>query len=414
MRAGRVALAILIAALILRLVLVFHSTWYPVSDTRDYHDFAYSLLHYSRYQQQYQGRSVEYLGLTFYAYRMPGYPLFLAMIYGVFGWDPLHAQLGNVALELATAWFLYLIGRRTLGNSTALMSLGLFALHVLWTPSLMTESLFTALFAGITLLLVYEVPRRSLVHALGVGVVLALATFVRPIAVSFIPFMLYEIWRGKYAYRHGAALLLPLLLAIGGWSYRNYRIFDQVVLLSTNFGPHNAESFGLDKENIVLRLREQGSNMAQINNTLIYQIVQHVRASPISAVRLYLGRIAGLFSLDNPPAVVRALLWEHTFIGPSGTPFINSLFRILYGQYYLTYPMGILGGIWASLRRRIPRILWAVPVTYILLHAFVSEGHIRFAAPLYPFICLFGAYGMNRLLKWVTNRDLNSMGEEDA
>jgi 4-amino-4-deoxy-L-arabinose transferase-like glycosyltransferase len=112
--------AVFAFSLALRLVIVSHATWHPVGDTRDYHAFAESLLSGRGYQQRYAGETAAYHGLTFHAYRMPGYPVFLALVYGLFGWRPLYAYLANVLCDLVTAVFTLLIGRRLGGRGIGL------------------------------------------------------------------------------------------------------------------------------------------------------------------------------------------------------------------------------------------------------------------------------------------------------
>lgn len=405
MKLGKSALGLIILGLALRLVLVFHATWYPISDTRDYHRFAYSLAHTNSYSQRYEGETDEYQDLTLYAYRMPGYPAFLAAIYTVFEWKPIYAYLGNVVCETITALLLFLLGRKLLGQEPALIGLGLFSLHVLWTPNLMTESLFTMLFIALVSMIADRKYFRSWPYALGMGLTLAAATFVRPIALTLLPILLVgAIRRSRNPVRLSAILLAPLLLFLGAWALRNYLIFDELVLLSTNLGPHNAPAFAVDRRGIVLHLRELGYNMAQINRILLAYIAHAVINSPLDALRLYLERFMGLFSLGNPPGAVQSILWEQTFTGPNGTPFISDLFRSLYWHYYATYPLALLGGILLTVRREWPRILWTVPLTFALLHAFVSDGHIRFAAPLYPLFSLLAGYVLWEAVGYVRNQ----------
>ena len=85
-----------------------------MSDTRDYHELARSLASGQGYVQVYEGGRAEYRGLTFHAFRMPGYPAFLAGLYSLFGWDPMVGYAANVACELATQCAPARLGRQLL------------------------------------------------------------------------------------------------------------------------------------------------------------------------------------------------------------------------------------------------------------------------------------------------------------
>ena len=92
--------------------------------------------------------------MTFYAYRMPGYPIFLAIIYSILGWNPLYAFVANIICDIVTLLFIFWIGSKLFNKKIALIAQAVFAIHVLWTPSLMTECLFTTIFIVLTFLLV--------------------------------------------------------------------------------------------------------------------------------------------------------------------------------------------------------------------------------------------------------------------
>jgi hypothetical protein len=98
-------------ALALRLWLVSQATWPPVSDTNDYHQLAGSLANGDGYVQAYEGSRPEYRGLTFRAFRMPGYPALLAGLYSVFSWDPMVGYAANIACELGTQVLLLALGQ---------------------------------------------------------------------------------------------------------------------------------------------------------------------------------------------------------------------------------------------------------------------------------------------------------------
>ncbi|HLE43674.1 MAG TPA: hypothetical protein VJB36_06645 [Methylomirabilota bacterium] len=384
-------------ALALRLVIVSHATWQPVGDTRDYHAFAESLLSGRGYQQRYAGETAAYHGLTFHAYRMPGYPVFLALVYGLFGWRPLYAYLANVLCDLVTAVFTLLIGRRLGGRGIGLAAQALFALHVIWTPALMTESLFTALFAGLVFLVVSGRVAASATAALGFGGVLAASLFVRPIALTVVPVALARIVRTRGL--GGAALLgvlalAPSALALAGWAVRNHARLGEVVLFSTNLGLHNSREFPIDRALIVRAAVSRGLNEAQINRLLLGEIGQAVRRAPGRAAGIYLRRVVEVFSPRRP----RTHLWSRAFEGPGGSRLVTRLYRGLALQYLVTYPLALVGTAVLVRRGCFFGGLWSLIGSFALVHALVSNGNLRFAAPLYPLVCVLAGCGIAGLV----------------
>jgi hypothetical protein len=103
---------------------------------------------------------------------MPGYPALLAGLYSVFGWDPMVGYAANIACELGTQVLLLALGRQLLSPGASLAAQALFATHVAWSASLMTESLFTFLFTALVLMVVRGRPAASAAGAASFGFLL--------------------------------------------------------------------------------------------------------------------------------------------------------------------------------------------------------------------------------------------------
>jgi hypothetical protein len=391
---------LLALALVIRLGLVTQATWLPVSDTRDYHDLARNLASGRGYVQVYDGERPEYRGLVFQAFRMPGYPAFLAALYSVFGWDPRVGYGANVACELGTQLLVLALGRRLLAPAASLAAQALVATHVVWTANLMTESLFTLLFTGLVFMVVHGRTATSSGGAAGFGLLLALAVFVRPIAVVALPAACVQAWRAAPRRRRAVRALLlvaPLALGLGAWTARNQQRLGETVVLTTNLGAHNAPFFGIDRARVVEDSRRRGLNEAGINAALLDEIGRAMAAAPAWAAILYVRRAVDLFSLGRPREV-RALLATRTFAPPAGSVLAHRAYGVLLFQYYFTYPLALAGAIRLARERRPLRGVWTILATYVLAHAVVSDGNFRLAAPLYPLLSLFAGHAIAGLL----------------
>jgi len=399
--ADRIALCcflwILLFSCVVRIIFIGHAEWVPIADTRDYHVLAWNLSHGNGYKELSEVARPAYQGLTFYAYRMPGYPAMLAAVYTLFGWVPRHAMYLNLLAELWTSCCVFLVAFCLFGRKVALFSQALWSFQVLWVTALMSETVFTTLLITLAAILVMEQPLRSKGWALVYGMVGAASVFIRPVGVVVLVFPLLLRAR-QVRCRTGMicllALLLPSAIGIGLWIQRNYRVLHQFVPLTTQFGPLDAPDFGIDFESFYLTLRTQGRNEAEINKALTQAILQRALADPLGAARLYVIRIRDLFGLPSLSYVEQGLIWPQRFSGSQVPTWVYAVYRRMYYQYPLVYGLALAGLILLAAQRKLWNGLTLAFVVYVMFHAVVSRGTIRYAAPLYPMLCVFAGVSL--------------------
>ena len=133
------------------------------------------------------------------AFWPPGYPLLLATAYRFFGEQVVVAQFMNVVLGTATVGLTYLIGRRTLGPTPAVVGASIVAFFpslIFFTGVTLSEVTFTFLaLTGIYLLILEarQGPKRDLRLLIGAGLVLGLATLTRGQAL-LLPLVMVPFW----------------------------------------------------------------------------------------------------------------------------------------------------------------------------------------------------------------------------
>ena len=190
------------------------------------------------------------------AYWPPGYPLFLATFFKLFGTSVPLAKLLNIALSVLLVYQTHQVGRRLHPHpGLALVAAGLVAVlpqTVAYSTILASEPLFTALVLAATLASLTPEPKTR--HWVAVGIWSSLATLVRPQAV-LIPFILIGVKalsKQQKDFKPVIALgisLAALALVQLPWFARNARIFQSPVFVSTNGGDnlwigHNPLSTG--------------------------------------------------------------------------------------------------------------------------------------------------------------------------
>lgn len=174
--------------------------------------------------------------------RTPGYPVFIALVYSVFG-KRNHAALLDIQalLSVLVLPLAFALARRRWGRTgawAATLILALDPISFLYSGMILSETLFTILLMATLLAAAAAVgERRALEWAFAAGLALALAALVRPIAFYLIVLLLA--WLAAVRRRRAGdgaaawtiiAAFLPWLILVGGWQTRNYLAVGRPVL----------------------------------------------------------------------------------------------------------------------------------------------------------------------------------------
>ena len=235
-----ILISILFLLIFVKFLVLFHTIkvhperiWKPDSIT--YHNPALSLLEYGKF-------SVSLNHPDFpETIRTPGYPLFMAFIYYLFGVKPWVVILFQILLSTLTVIMVFDLGKRLVSPSVGFIAsifLLLDPVSFYYSEVLLTETLFTFLITltiwSSSFLFLYKNSNQKprLIWAIVAGISLAFATLTRPISYYLIFFVLlfFIIWLKKRAFgiRFSIlifmAIMLPSLIFVGGWQFRNFKI----------------------------------------------------------------------------------------------------------------------------------------------------------------------------------------------
>jgi len=174
-------------------------------------------------------------GLDLFAFRAPGYPVFLAFVLalgGVTGVLVLQGALNGLSAALVGAVAGELAGTRAAWIAFALR----FAWPVAWLHAgvLESEVLFEMLTVLATLLALIAVRRRSIGLAVCAGVLTAAAILVRPVGLGLAGAL--ALWLLFKDRRAAAAFVLTVVVAWAPWPIRNERVLHAFVPFTTNGG----------------------------------------------------------------------------------------------------------------------------------------------------------------------------------
>ncbi|MBI4376044.1 MAG: glycosyltransferase family 39 protein [Elusimicrobia bacterium] len=296
----------------------------------------------------------------------PGYPLFIAALYLLFGVSPLAALLANAALGTATAALLYFLGKALFSPRVGMLSLWCWALYpyaIYYSGWTYRETLATFLVTAlVSCVLAWQRSPRPLWIVLGAfaGSWLALTNPVALLLVALLPLSLLAVygvqrlWRPALAYYALAALLyLP-------WPIRNYRSFGSPVIGNIHGGINLFQ--GLTVPPQYLGLPEEGRILTSYPEyrDALSKIAAH---DYLAAQKVLLSGCRRIIA-ENPVAYIKGSLYR-----------LYKLWRPW--PYQRSYSHDYRAVLWASLLSD----GWIIPLAALGLCLF--RARLRELAPIY-------------------------------
>ena len=232
----RFALPSLIAlGVILRLTWITFVPPIQFSDFADYDRAAQELLQSGQYYYLYDD-------VILWAWRPPGLSFTLAALYWLLGNSPYVPSVLNILCFIGTVIVLYKILRVVAGYSSALFGVTIFVVYpglIAITGLAATEPLALLLYVSLYWIILCSLQyKQSLIYSLVAGALIGFLALVKPI-YQFIPLLIFAIqllYRPVGYRRQFIFLVFAMAVVMTPWIVRNYLIFDELVLVSTNGG----------------------------------------------------------------------------------------------------------------------------------------------------------------------------------
>ncbi len=374
--------------------------------------------------------------------RPPGYPAFLAAVFGLAGENFALVVLLQLIMGAGISALLYTMGRIIspgVGYGAALIY-ALVPDAVLWAMAILSDTLFTLLVCAALACLLLAFPgRRMLLLALG-GLLLGLATLTRPIGLAIFPIwailLIARVARrtngARAAVLPGALFLGAALLPIGLWSARNlatHGIFTVSPINSTNLARYHvpytlAEAEGISVEEARARIPTSGPVTPQDRARYLQILLDH----PMAYLKVHArGTWLLLSEVAQPnqaqlvgerfrtPGVLTALRQSD----PSGA--LAGLLEQLQDSrlrwfVIITWPslafllalylLSLVGGI--RLMRDVGESRWIGAFMVLTAAAFVlipgPVGNGRFRVPAEPMLAFLASGGVAALGRWAAAR----------
>jgi len=329
------------------------------------------------------------------AYRPPGYPIFLALLYlvlGVHHWVPGIAQaiLGTLSCLLV-----YRLGARSLGEAPgriAGIALAIYPNHIYYTSASMSETLSVTLMLA-TLCLLARGPLLRTRELLAAGLMAGGSALVRPetMLLWLLVIALLLAW-GRVPCGAVRALLFTvgLILAILPWTLRNLWVMKAPILICTNtgvnfyIGNHHGASgcYHYPPGNPLLAMDDE----VERNREGFRLGLEFMRTHPAEWASLVPKKVALLAAgeVDGVQWGLGNISW------PTDRPRAAALGAIATLAYWPVLILGLAGMVKLGLRSYGTVLLSLAPIAWLIIHV-VSFSGGRFHFQLIPIFLLFAA-----------------------
>lgn len=350
-------------------------------DGKDYDALGWSLANGSGYE----------LNHAPYTFRPPGYPVFLAAVYMLFGHSIAAVKILQSVLDAATCVMILLIGERLFARRVGVIAGAIAAVYpflIVYTGFVLSEALFVFLSTVFLYALLRFREHWSWRWLAVAGLLLGGMNLVRP-AVLLLPAVLFFwLWIELGAKRRAAVfavvLALWMLVPILPWTVRNYLVRSSVLLIADH---HWAALYAANNRQIL-------QNSDKIGGWIQPQGGEDYRADYLSFIRDT--------ALHEPLELVRLevyKLYRFWSITPtsSHTTFRDTLVSFCsYGVLLLF----AVGGMVLSLKMaQTPWLLFFWIANFCLM-TLILYGSTRLRSPVEPALILFGALALERV--WLT------------
>ncbi|RJP80630.1 MAG: hypothetical protein C4524_03215 [Candidatus Zixiibacteriota bacterium] len=328
----------------------------------------------------------------------PLYPLLSAGMYLAFGDRFFWWRMVHVFLGVLLVWLVYDIGKRAFNPKVgALAALGVcFYPHfVFYSRILMAEALLlTTLALGFwAYFRLREKPHWGWAVALGAS--FSAFTLTRSFLIAFFPFMALFVGlflKDKRRWGYAALALLAFALVQAPWIYRNSKLHDRLMLMSTrggyNIWMRNNPYFIEDE------LAAEGVKFsAEKLDKLKYHeyILGYPEFTPEQGEieRNQILTDAGIRFITANPGFFLEMCWIRFqwtvgWRSPGLGPMLNLVALITYGPALLGFLVSLVWG-WKRLGVVLP--LWSVVGYFILFYSLTHEG-TRYRVPVDPYMIL--------------------------
>jgi 4-amino-4-deoxy-L-arabinose transferase-like glycosyltransferase len=426
--AGLVA-AILIGALVLRIVEVDRNAYRPINDAGSYLTLANEIARTGDYSLSHRPGSGAGGTRGPSAYFAPGYPYFLALVDKIGGHETRRdgaiqpARIAQAVLGTITVALIGLVALELFGAAAAWIALVLAAIYpvlielstVLVAENLLTALVLAAVYAALRVRRAGSA-KTTYAWTIAAGVLSGLATLTHENGVLIVLPLIFAVWVARPRLRLRAViapvvLIVVTALTILPWTIRNSIVMHRFIPVSdetgiTLVGTYNPASaanpvvpykwrifYGIPGERPLIR---QAGHLTEpeIGGKLQHQALHYIAQHPFSPLDAGYHNALRLFELEGTYA------WQASAAAIS-LPI--SVAKVGVVSFWILCLLALLA-LPTKLIRAAPIWVWVVPLLLALSVVLVNVETPRFRAPVDPFLVLLAAAGLASVVARVRTR----------
>ena len=405
----RLLIAVIALAAVLRFGWVLYAQTIPGSDFHQYDLLAQRLANGEGYVDEFGEPS------AFYAI---GWPFFLSIVYRIFGYSLIAAQLVNALMAVVSIALVFAIARYLLDDRISLIATLLVAINptlVLYSSTHGTESLFILQLLLISWLLMRSVKSSTTNGLILIGILTGLAVLVRPVAIcipvgAFAADFLINRHDVRNSLKKALIIVGITIVIVSPWIVRNSMVVGSTTLQTSSgvvlWIGHNPDATGgLMPPPLIEGVGAPGARPgageniteAEANSVYTSAAIKSVLDNPLRTVTLIPRKMFELWA-GHRHAVNHSTRHNDRGIPDSiinFLPFLTQIYLVLLISLVLiAYGMKISRRLWLT---RAGLSLAGALFFWNAYHA-LNFGSGRYHVPMEPFLAIMAASAISALL----------------
>ena len=370
----------LLSVLILQLLILIFVKTIPISDSIFYLSLAERLYETDSYIKP-NGFHTSFWPI--------GYPFYLYLLRLISNDNVLIARVMNILLSLFHIFIIYQLFKDSFDKKQRIffiLILSFYPNFLLNSNVLLTENIFCTLLWFI----LFVVYKKKLSFKIGIliGILIGVLSYFKPIGfIVIIALLFYYLmnFNFKYYFPRFLIILLFFILTLLPWIYRNYVVYNDLVLVSTNGGfiflmGNHVNSSGGVNFNFSYDADNKKENL--IDREAYFRTFEHIKRKPLKAIFRIPKKLFYSYYRGDTYNTWAFKLTENTI-----QPYVISfIFYSTNFSYYLLMLFSLVSIINIKSLKISKRMLSLIIPVYILflLVILIFVGNERYIIPLYP------------------------------
>lgn len=352
-------------------------------------------------------------GYTWYggiptAFRAPLYPLFLAIIFLLFGHQFLPVRIIQATISASLPLVVYILGRSLFDDRVARIAswvMVFYPMFLFYPLALVTENVFFLLVPLTVHYLLKAIETSRRLHYLLAGLLLGLSILTRSVMSGFVllilPWLWYYVSDKREALKNWGLVLLSVAVLTIPWSIRNSLLHGQFVFVESSLGfnfylGYHPEGTGTFDSSIAVDFVEGIGGFDApdleteklVHNLGMERGLGFIEKDPIRAIWLLLSKLSHFLRLDKRAAL---FFYSNNFLGELAPLILFLVLSVLCLPWVAVLLLSLIGMSFSDIARD-KVLIYLLFFYFIGIHMLIM-AEPRFHLVLVPFLTIFAVQG---------------------